>query len=183
MTAYVHARRQFSHALDARRRRRQMSRLELAIAIIIIAVLVAIVIKQADDLMIQAERANVIQVEGRIRAALGLAVALNVAQGRADSAAEFAGTNPMGLLQTTPGNYLGALRDADPDRIEPGSWYFDPGTRRLVYVAQHPGALNGKTRAAFSIQLRYRDANRNSQYDAGGDTLYGVDFVSVRSHE
>ncbi|HET7370714.1 MAG TPA: type II secretion system protein [Gammaproteobacteria bacterium] len=158
-----------------------MSRLELAIAATIIGVLIGIVSYRANNLMAQAERVNVTQVKGRIRAALGLEVALRVARGRSASAAELAGSNPMVLLQTPPGNYLGVLRDADPARIDPGHWYFEASTRRLIYVVSHRGAFvsgsDGTPRAEFAIQLRYLDVDRNGRFDAGGDTLYGVDFA------
>ncbi|HET6655444.1 MAG TPA: hypothetical protein VFL45_10170 [Gammaproteobacteria bacterium] len=158
-----------------------MSRLELALAVIIIGVLTTIVIRRADSLMIQAERASMTQIEGQIRAALGLQVALRVAQGRPASAAQLAGSNPMALLQTQPGNYLGVLDDADPARLDAGHWYFDANTHRLVYLVNHADAfvtaLAGAARAEFAIQLRYRDSDGNGRYDTSFDTLYGVDFA------
>src|SRR5690625_3428114 len=101
--------RRVAQTLDARRRRRRLSRLELAIAVIIIGVLIGIITSRVSALMVQVEKTNMTQIEGRLRAALGLAVALRVARGRPAAAARLAGSNPMDLLQTRPANYLGAF--------------------------------------------------------------------------
>lgn len=158
-----------------------MSRLELAISVIIVGVLIGIVAYRANKLMAQAERVNVVQVTGQIRAALGLAVVARVARGQLAAAAGLAASNPMDLLQTRPPNYLGALSDPDPAQIRPGNWYFDSRTGYLVYRVQHTDdfetALPGPARAEFVIRLRYRDGDGNGRYTAAGDTLYGVDFV------
>lgn len=174
---------QFDKALAARRRRRHLSRLELAIAVVIVGVLIGILIERGNALMVQAEQTGVEQVEGQIRAAIGLAVASRVAKGQLAAAAGLAASNPMNLLQTPPPNYLGALSDADPAQIAPGHWYFDMRSGYLVYRVKHADdfatSLRGPARAEFEIRLRYRDANDNGRYDAGEDILYGVNFTRV----
>lgn len=173
----------FHDALDARRTRRHMSRLELVVSVIIVGVLIGVVAYRADKLMVQAERINVMQVTGQIRAALGMAVAAHVARGQLAAAAGLAASNPMDLLQAQPANYLGVLSDPDPAQIQPGNWYFDARTGYLIYRVRHADefetALPGTARAEFAIRLRYRDGDSNGRYDAAADTLYGVDFVPV----
>lgn len=175
--------RQLDQALAVRRRRRHLSRLELAIAVIVIGVLIGVLIERADALMAQAEQTSIEQVEGQIRAAVGLAVAGRVAKGQLAAAAGLAASNPMNLLQTRPPNYLGAFDDPNPAQISPGHWYFDMRSGFLVYRVKHADAfettLSGPARAEFTIRLRYRDADGDGRYDAGRDTLYGVDFIPV----
>jgi general secretion pathway protein G len=175
-------RRQRDNALAARRRRRGLSRLQLAVAVIIIVVLIGIVLDRVNALMANVERANVTQVEGHIRAALGLLVATDAANGRLTAAAKLARSNPMDLLEAPPPNYVGARSGAKAARIRPGHWYFDTGTRRLVYRIEHDGAfghyLPQPARLAFAIRRHYRDADHDGHFGPG-DSLYGVRLERV----
>jgi hypothetical protein len=42
--------------------------------------------------------------------------------------------NPMRLLSPMPRNYIGEFCDANPNRVQKGSWYFDKCNNWLVYV-------------------------------------------------
>lgn len=163
--------------------RRRWSTAELAIAVAIVTVLAGVLLARFDALMVDVERVDMQRTENRIRAALGLAVAERVARGQLAAAAGLAGSNPVDLLQSRPANYLGVLTHADAGNVEPGWWYFDAGSGRLVYRVEHSNVfettLKGPARAEFAIRLRYADNNRDGRYEAAGDALYGVDFAPV----
>lgn len=171
-------------ALSAQRRRFYGVRLERFISLIIIGFLIGLIVNRVSLLMVQVERTNVTQIQGEIRAALGVKVALYVARGDTQALAALAGSNPMALLESTPTDYLGALANPDPNEIEPGHWYFNVSNGRLIYRVKHVAAFNSALapppHAAFAIRLRYRDRNRNGRYDSG-DALYGVVFKPVAS--
>lgn len=155
------------------------SLLELVIVVVLISLLIVIAIDRLLVLRVEAERVSVEKIAGELRSAMSLTVAsVVVKDGGLQNIARLNKSNPMNMLSQAPGTYLGEMRKAEPERIEPGSWYFDIDRGELVYKVINAGNLvtdlEGVKRIRFQLQLDYGDSNRNGRYDAGRDIIYGM---------
>lgn len=169
-------------------RQRGFSTLELVIVIVLISLLIVIAVDRLLSLRVDAERVAVEQLAGTVRSAMGINVAATVARdGGLQNISALHRSNPMDMLAETPGTYLGELDNVDPEKIEPGSWYFDKKKRMLIYRVINSGyletKLQGPARIRFQLQLVYTDNNRNRRYDVGRDAIHGLRLQAVEPYK
>ena len=159
--------------------------LELVIVIVILSVLLTVAISRFLALQADAERAAVDTMLGTLRSALGIKVAELIVKQELGGLGVLAGSNPVDRLAEVPSNYLGALTDADPSTLQSGNWYFDKGSKTLVYLVRSAeyfsGGLANPARARFAVSLLYRDRNGNGVYDVG-EALEGVRLAAVEPY-
>ena len=81
--------------------------------------------------------------------------------------------NPTLWLSEKPTNYAGEY----PRQPEPGNWYFDGGTRELVYVPNSAGHLivtsNSMKQLRFRVKIIYQTIH------AGSKPIRGIGGVSI----
>lgn len=145
-------------------RERGFSLLELTIVVGIVAFMFYVALDKLLALAVEAERVSVLQMEGSLQSALGIQVSYQLAQGKPVSElASMEDMNPLQLLSNRPSNYLGELDHPDPASIEGGHWYFDTGTRELVYRVNHDryfsDALGRPARIEYQVQVKRSNGN------------------------
>lgn len=135
------------------------SLLELVVVIAIIALLATVGLGRLWAVSVDAERAAMEQVLGSLRSAIGMKVANHLVRNDWQGLRALEASNPMDQLAEVPGNYLGTLASPDAAAIEAGRWYFDGGSRTLVYRVRHAGSfistLPGPARARFKVEVVY----------------------------
>jgi general secretion pathway protein G len=139
------------------KRARGFSLFELMIVVIIFGIVAGVLLDRLNYYQEEAEKAAMEYNVRAIRSALRLRMATMLANGQAQQYATLAQANPMEWLDAVPANYLGALQHPNPDRLAPGSWYFDMDNRTLVYLVRTgrrfvPDAA-GYKRARFRVAL------------------------------
>lgn len=120
-----------SPAAGLGRSRGAPARLQWALLLAALGVFLGLALPRLYEVMVAAERAHVRQVEGELRAALGIEVMRRVIDGERGSLAELAGTNPVALAPVEPPRWHGVRASSQPPPR--GSWYFDRERRALVY--------------------------------------------------
>ncbi|KAB7622636.1 prepilin-type N-terminal cleavage/methylation domain-containing protein [Alkalilimnicola sp. S0819] len=157
--------------------------LELVIVVVLVSVLIMFAVDRLAALRVEAERVAMERTLGSLRSAVGLDVAEHILEGRVARLPERAGDNPIGLLQEPPVNYAGAFLGAEPP-VPPGSWYFDLGSRELVYLprAADAIAIEAGDRLRFALRLVYEDRDGDGAFDADNDRIRGLQIVSRTSY-
>jgi prepilin-type N-terminal cleavage/methylation domain-containing protein len=162
---------------------RGFSFLELVTVIAIISVLVAVALRKYLPYVDEAERVSVIRVEGQLRSSLVMEAAKRVVRGRSATIQELEGANPLNLLADLPKNYVGEL---PPDAVAGAPsrhWYFDTGSKLLVYRLGEPYALATVDEThedpAFAVRVAYADLDGDGQFEASRDEFYGVRLERV----
>jgi len=162
------------------------SLLELAVVLVIVSVLLGVIGTRFFDIQAYAEQAATEQVAGALQSALGMKVAEHFLKGGTKGLESLEGSNPMDLLAQVPKNYLGALRRPDPSGIDGGHWYFDTGTRVLVYQVRNRERLEGgarnPVRIRLAVRLQYEDRNGNGILDRGTEKIVGVELVPLEPY-
>ncbi len=138
-------------------RERGFALLELVVVIAVIALLLTVAIGRLWVLQKEAEATAMEQVLGTLRSALGMKVASDLVNDDIADLRRLAGSNPMRELAQTPKNYLGAFDGVNPASIPGGHWYFDRGSRMLIYRVRNrdyfSGGLGLPPRAGFMIRI------------------------------
>ena len=157
---------------------RPLSRIEIAMLVIVISVCVVWLLQRLAYLEAVAEARALDLTLRNIRTGIMVNVATRLIQSDDQGIASLAGTNPVGTVIDAPQGYIGVLRDANPDFIQPGQWYFDEERKALVYHVVNADyterAGEGPTRLRVSLKLSYDDRNGNDTYDPGIDMPSGV---------
>ena len=115
------------------RKIRGFSLFELVVFIISVAIIYAYAANRFSSFPAEAERANFLAITAQLQSAISLELMTGYASGRTNSGENIVGANPMDFLLSTPSNYLGAFNSASSAELSSRSWYFDVGTRQLVY--------------------------------------------------
>lgn len=127
------------------------------VALLLISVLIGVFLERAVYYQELAEKAAMEQVALDLRSSVNLRVAELVLVNQAAELRGLASQNPMDLMARKPANYLGVLRDPAPESVAPGNWYYDNGSKELVYNVDLgryfvPDA-RGRKRAAWRVAL------------------------------
>lgn len=152
---------------------------ELIIVIVLVGLLFLIASWRLLPLRGDAEAAHVATTIGTLRSALGLEVTERIVEDSLASAATLDGANPMALLASQPGNYIGEVASATAAKISPGDWYFERNSGQLRYRVRFPRYLadppvEKPVELAWEIRLRYVDRDDNGEYDSNTDSLRGI---------
>lgn len=160
--------------------------IELVVVIIAIGILAGLLLERVLPLIGRAERVAFLQTQRQLHSALLLEAAERITRGEAASLTELAGGNPMALLLTPPGNYLGAYARPDVDALPRGSWYFDSFDHRLVY---RPGRqsrfepLGGSPdRIELAVRFVFEDRNGDGVFDPAQDDFDGLRLEPVYAY-
>lgn len=150
--------------------------LELVLVIAVIALLATVGLERLWAVSVDAERAAMEQVLGGLRSAIGIKVANHFVRNDWQGLRALEASNPMDQLAEVPGNYLGTLASPDAAAIEANRWYFDSGSRTLVYRVRNAGSfistLPGPARARFKVEVVYGE----------GGAPQGARLVAVESY-
>jgi len=162
---------------------RGFSFLELVTVILIISILTAVVLTRLLPYIDEAERVSVLRVEGQLRSTLMMEAAERIVRGRSATITELEGTNPVNFLLDLPKNYIGELKRPAVAEAPPRHWYFDVGSRHLVYRLGEPFAQRPMDESlqdpAFEVRVAYADLDGDGVYEASRDELYGVRLERV----
>ena len=166
--------------------KRNLSRFELALVVIVIAVLMAVVVERMLGVSVQAERMAFELTLRNIRTGLTAYSAEQIMAGRQADMGKLAGTNPIGVVVNAPRNYAGVLGADEPEKVAPGSWYFDARDGFLIYRVASPDAfftrLPGPKRARFRVLVSFRDTNGDGRFEPGTDTPTGLILKPVEPY-
>jgi type II secretory pathway pseudopilin PulG len=154
---------------------------ELMVYILAASILFAAAFNRYQDFPGEAERANFLAIQAQLNAAINLQMMQLIASGDWQNARQLDGMNPMDLMLTTPGNYVGALSGATIAQLPERIWYFDSGAGELVYMAESAENLylidNGQR--VPTSRLSFRVTNR---YSASG-SWEGIVLAPVQPYE
>ncbi|ALO45163.1 type II secretion system protein [Pseudohongiella spirulinae] len=149
------------------RRQRGFSMFEMMVYILTASILFAAAFNRYRDFPGEAERANFLAILAQINAATNLQMMRTIASGEFQQTDVLDGMNPMDLMLTTPGNYVGVLGGPDESTLPRRIWYFDSSRGELVYLANDARNLywiqNGGRQPADSVRLRVRNVQNASQ--------------------
>lgn len=109
---------------------------ELGVAAVVFAILAVVLLQRISFYQDQAEAAAARKLVAELQSALAIKVGSLQAQGRNEEIAALAGHNPIDLMARKPPLYRGQFYSPAEADVEPGSWYFDRGSKKLVYVFQ-----------------------------------------------
>jgi prepilin-type N-terminal cleavage/methylation domain-containing protein len=162
------------------------SLIELVLVIVIISLLMVFAASRLMALRVDAERVAMEVVLGTLRSALGIKVAETLVKHEMAALGALEGSNPMDRLAELPTNYLGEFDKPNPSELKSGNWYYDRGSRALVYVPQHvtyfTGGMANPPRARFAITLVYADKNKNCVWDSGVELVEGVRLTALEPY-
>ncbi len=154
---------------------------EMMVYILAASILFAAAFNRYQDFPGEAERANFMAIQAQLNAAINLQMMQIIASGGWQNARQLDGMNPMDLMLTTPGNYVGALNGADIAQLPRRIWYFDRTRGELIYLAENAQnlyLLDGGQRIATE-RLGFRVINRYS--DSG--SWEGIVLAPVQPYE
>lgn len=164
-----------------------LTRLEWAVVSILIGLLISVFLNRFLDILVDAERVNLLQIESGIKSALGLELSRRAVKGGLESIGNLQYNNPMDLLQEKPHNYLGEMVSPKLASLPEGAWVFDSSRRVLIYTVEHTEYfqtdLPGRPRAEYRLVLTYKDANQNGRYEYITDRLSGMNLATVGQYQ
>lgn len=144
---------------------RGFSLFELVAFIIVSAIIYSVAVNRFSDFPEAAERANFQAVLVQIQAGVNLETMLGLTSGNTRPMQDYVGLNPMDFLLKPPSNYLGAFDVMDESSQPRRSWYFDTGSKELVYLINAAenaylvtNSVSTPTREIrFGIVMTYKD--------------------------
>jgi len=156
------------------RNERGFSLLELAVVAVVLSVVVAVLLNRLAFYQEAAERARFESTLRIYKTAVQIRLAELILERREGEAGMLEVENPTRWLSEKPTDYAGEY----PRQPEPGAWYFDSGTRELVYVANSASGLvvsadNRMKQLRFRVRIIYQAIN------AGGKPILGIGGVAI----
>lgn len=155
-------------------RERGFSLLELAVVAAVLSVLLAVLLNRLAFYQEVAERARFEYELRMYKTALQIRLAELILERREGEARTLEVENPTRWLSEKPTSYGGEY----PPLPAPGTWYFDPVTREMVYVVNL-----GKGLAINNVngmkQLRFQVKIIGQPVDASGKRIQGIGGVSL----
>lgn len=157
---------------------------ELIIVVVLVGLLFATAWWRLMPLRGDAEAAHVRTTIGTLRSALGLEVTERLVKDQAGHPSSLTGSNPMHLLASVPGNYLGAFETIDGIDIPPGTWYFHAASGQLRYRVRFPRyllpeGLEAPVDLAWKIELRFLDKDDNGRFDVATDVMKHIELEAL----
>jgi prepilin-type N-terminal cleavage/methylation domain-containing protein len=138
----------------AKRTPRGFTLLELIVVISIIGILGVVVIERLQRYAEFAEKTSMEYTANIVNSGLLFEFARRLTHGERGGIPALVGVNPVQWLAQKPTNYLGEFRDPPVGDEFPGNWYYDTGTRELVYLIKR--SSNFQTGASGKNEVRYR---------------------------
>ena len=160
---------------------RGFSLLELSIVVAVWAVLFGVFLERLTYYQEAAEHARFESELQSFKTALQLRMAELISANREQELRQLETENPLRWMDKAPATYAGEY----PSTPEPGNWYFDSGTRELVYVPNLLRFLT-TTEPRRPPQLRFRvRISYQPIYAPGGRVsgVAGIALVSVPSFQ
>ncbi len=156
------------------RNQRGFSLLELAVVAVVLSVLMAVLLNRLAFYQEAAERARFESTLRIYKTAVQIRLAELILERREGEAPTLEVENPTLWLSEKPTDYAGEY----PLQPEPGTWYFDGGTRELVYV---PNSAAGLVVSAdkHMKQLRFRVKIIYQPINAGSKPILGIGGVAL----
>lgn len=137
------------------------------VTLLLISVVAGVFLDRAVYYQELAEKSAMEQVAMDLRSSVNLRVAELVLENRFEELRTLALENPMDLLVRKPQNYLGILTNPDAVNVAPGSWYYDSGSKEVVYYVDLGRYFTldelGRKRVAWHVVLT---AGANGKPDA-----------------
>jgi hypothetical protein len=168
-------------AFEQIRMDRPLSRLELAVVVLLIASCFTWFLNRMNHMAALAEATALDLTVRNLKTGVMAAAAAGILGNRTDALPRIAEENPVGRAIEPPPGYIGAVRGAVPDSIQPGQWYFDEDQRWLVYHIVNADYIEyageGPPRVRIQLQLIYNDINQNGVFDAGTDQPEGISVL------
>ncbi len=167
------------------RTQRGLSLVELMVAVIAIGILAGALLERVLPLIGRAQRTAFVQVRVDLQTALLLEAAERITRGEAETLPSLADVNPMTLLLTPPGNYVGAFAWATDDDVPAASWYFDEHSRRLVYRVGRYTRFDAQGGPPGRVELRtefvFEDRDGNGSFEPARDEFAGLRLTPVHA--
>jgi len=177
----------FARLACARTSQRGASLIELIAVVILILAFIGAASVKIWELRIAAEKTGIEYTLGTLRSALAIQVVAALTRKGIGALGRYDHTNPMAYLDVLPANYLGEF-DGEPAKPTAGAWYYDRKQAALIYHVRFADYLvNDNYRQPelirFQVQLAYRDANHNGQFDPAIDTARGINLIALDNYQ
>jgi general secretion pathway protein G len=156
------------------------SLLELVIVIVIVALLAAAVMDRLLLYEEMAEKAAMEYTASSVRSAVRVQVADMMIHGRLRELPKLAETNPIGFLEDKPANYRGELSPVKYDASLDGRWYYNPGSKELVY--QLDRGAHFEASGSGRKEVRYRIGVIYGQREGGAKVAEGARLELVQPY-
>jgi len=159
---------------------------QFVLVVILILIFMGIAARRIWELRVVAEETEVIRMIGGMQSALSLQVTERVLKKGLDAVATMNHSNPIDYLKEPPPNYDLLSTPLPPEQMLPMHWYFDEINGILIYRVGNGEYLDtplaGPARIRLQVQLRYDDRNKNGRYDAGVDSVTGLNLVPLDAY-
>jgi len=127
------------------------------VSLTLVAVLVGVFLDRALYYREQAEKSAMEQIAQDLRSSVNLRGAELALENRFGEIKALAALNPMDLLVRQPQNYRGVLTGGGVQDVVTGSWYFDGGSKEVVYYVDSGRYFapdeQGRMRVAWRVKL------------------------------
>lgn len=142
---------------------------EMMVYILAASILFAAAFNRYRDYPGEAERANFQAILAQLNSAVNLQMMRIILSEQWQESDQIAGLNPMNLMLTAPGNYLGTFNAPNDNEFPRRTWYFDTNASVLVYLADNAENLYQVTEAGSlpTNKLSFQVQNVYSQDGAG----------------
>ena len=153
----------------SRARQRGFTMFEMMVYILAASILFAAAFNRYRDYPGEAERASFQAILAQLNSAINLQMMRIILSEQWQESDQIAELNPMDLMLTPPGNYLGSFNGPNDSEFPRRTWYFDTSESVLVYLADNAENLYRVTETGNlpANTLNFQVQNVYSQDGAG----------------